>query len=98
MWRLEVANGLNVGIRRGRITRDYRDDALAALALHDIKMDAETWHSAWGATLRLADRFGLTLYDAAYVELAQRRSLPLASFDEPMQAAARSLGLEMVGV
>ena len=98
MWRLEIANSLNVGIRRGRIDADYRDEALATLALHDIKMDADTWHAAWAATLRLADRFGLTLYDAAYVELAQRRALPLATFDEPMQTAARSLRLEVIGV
>jgi len=36
---------------------------------------------AWTTTLQLADRFGLTLYDATYLELAQRRSLSLASLD-----------------
>jgi len=97
MWRLEVANGLNVGVRRGRIEANLRDDALATLALHDIRMDTETWQAAWASTLRLADRFGLTLYDAAYVELAQRKSLPLASFDGAMLAAAQSLGLSVLG-
>jgi len=98
MWRLEIANGLNVGIRRGRINADYRDEVLATLAVHDIRMDADTWHAAWAGTLRLADRFGLTLYDAAYIELAQRRSLSLASFDGPMHTAARTLGLEVIGI
>lgn len=46
LWRLEVANGLNIGIRRGRIDIYYRDKALAALALHDIKIDSETWQNA----------------------------------------------------
>ena len=97
IWRLEVANGLNTGIRRGRIRPDYRDQALAALALHDIKADPETWQNAWGTVLRLADQFGLTPYDAAYVELAQRRSLPLAALDSEMRVAARALGLPLIG-
>ena len=97
MWRLEIANGLQIGIRRGRIDAAYRDEALSTLALYDIKMDADTWLQAWGMTVRLADRFGLTLYDAAYVELAQRRSLPLASFDDQMRTAAQALGLDLIG-
>lgn len=97
IWRLEVANGLNVGIRRGRIGPEYRDEALATLALYDIKVDPETWQNAWGTTLRLADQFRLTLYDAAYVELAQRRALPLAALDGDMRAAGRFLGLTLIG-
>jgi len=97
IWRLEVANGLSTGIRRRRISADYRDEALATLALHDIKVDPETWEHAWGTTLRLADQFGLTPYDAAYVELAQRRSLPLAALDKEIRAAARSLRLAIIG-
>jgi predicted nucleic acid-binding protein len=97
LWRLEVANALNIGIRRRRIDASYRDEALATLALHDIKVDPETWQHAWGTTLRLADQFGLTPYDAAYVELAQRRSLPLAALDGEMRIAAQSLGLVLIG-
>jgi hypothetical protein len=48
------------------------------------------------STLHLADRFGLTLYDAAYLELAQRRSLPLASLDLALCDAARRLGVDLV--
>jgi len=98
MWRLEVANGLQIGVRRGRIDAAYRDDALTTFALYDIKLDPETWRQAWSTTVRLADRFRLTLYDSAYVELAQRRSLPLASCDDDMRAAAQALGLETIGV
>lgn len=97
IWRLEVANGLNIGIRRGRIAADYRDEALATLALYDITVDPETRQHAWGATLRLADQFGLTLYDAAYLELAQRRALPLASLDGQLCTAARALGVSVIG-
>ena len=81
IWRLEVANGLQTGVRRGRIDATYRDAALSDLVLLDIAIDPDTDRYAWTSTLRLAERFQLTLYDAAYFELAQRRSLPLASLD-----------------
>ncbi len=98
IWRLEVANGLQTGVRRGRIDAAYRDLALGDLALLDISIDQDTDKYAWSSTLRLADRFRLTLYDAAYLELAQRRSLPLASLDEELRAAARGLDVLLIGV
>ena len=62
-----------------------------------ITVDAETDRHAWTTIIPLADRFDLTTYDAAYLELSQCRSLPLASFDQPMPAAARTLGLAVIG-
>jgi predicted nucleic acid-binding protein len=97
LWRIEVANSLQVGIRRGRVDRMFRDAALADLARLAISVDTETNNFAWTGTVQLADRFGLTVYDAAYLELAQRRSLPLGSLDNALCAAARALGVSVVG-
>jgi predicted nucleic acid-binding protein len=47
--------------------------------------------------LQFADRFQLTVYDAAYLELAQRRGLPLATLDEPLRAAAGTLEVTLLG-
>jgi len=80
LWRLEVLNGLQVAVRRGRIDSAYRDASLTDLQALVIAIDPDTNRQAWSATLRLCDRFGLTSYDAAYLELAQRlncRSLRL---------------------
>ena len=63
-----------------------------------VSIDQDTGKYAWSSTLLLADRFHLTLYDAAYLELAQRRSLPLASLDEELRAAARGLDVLVIGV
>jgi predicted nucleic acid-binding protein len=52
---------------------------------------------SWTTTLSLADQFRLTLYDAAYLELAHRHSLPLASLDEELRAAGRALGIPLLG-
>jgi predicted nucleic acid-binding protein len=79
LWRLEIANRLTVAVRRGRIDANFRRAALADLALLDIAIDDQTDIHAWGETLRVADLFRLTMYDAAYLELAQRRTLPLAT-------------------
>ncbi len=79
LWRLEIANSLTVAVRRGRVDQEFRRAALADLGDLDIIVDAQTDSRAWNATLEFADRFLLTVYDAAYVELAQRRALPLAN-------------------
>jgi predicted nucleic acid-binding protein len=95
LWRLEVANGFQSAIRRKRISAAYRDESLAALAQLPITVDADTDTHAWTSTLRLAERFGLTVYDACYLELAQRRRLPLATLDKALRKASAALDLAL---
>ena len=97
LWRLEVLNGLQVALRRGRITAAYRDASLADLQALVIAIDPATNQQAWSETLRLCERFGLTAYDAAYLELAQRRQLPLATLDNELIRAARAENVPLVG-
>jgi predicted nucleic acid-binding protein len=97
LWRLEIANSLTGAVRRGRIDHEFRRAALADLGDLDIVVDAQTDARAWNATLEFADRFRLTVYDAAYVELAERRALPLATLDRDMQRAGEKLGLRLLG-
>jgi predicted nucleic acid-binding protein len=97
LWRLEVANGLQTAKRRKRIDAAFRNRALARLAELPIAIDPETDAQAWTATLGLADRFDLTLYDAAYLELALRRAAPLASLDAALRGAAQALGIALKG-
>jgi predicted nucleic acid-binding protein len=97
LWRMEVVNGLQMAIRRKRIDTDFRDRAIRHLSLLPIVVDPETDRYVWTTTLRLSDRFGLTVYDAAYLELAQRRDLPLASIDKALSTAGRRLGVPIFG-
>ena len=97
LWKQEVANILEMGVRRGRTNAAFRDAVLADLALMPISLDPETDQQAWGATARLASRHRLTLYDAAYLELAKRRGLPLATLDRELQAAARAEWVKLLG-
>jgi predicted nucleic acid-binding protein len=97
LWRIEVANALQMAIRRKRIDAIYRDAALAELARLPITIDEDADAHVWTTTLNLADRYALTLYDATYLDLAWRRSLPLATLDQALRTAATALGLVLLG-
>jgi predicted nucleic acid-binding protein len=97
LWRIEVANALQMAVRRGRIDEGYRDLSIADLAIMDIVVDPESDRHVWSTTLNLANRFRLTVYDAIYLELAQRLTLPLASLDRQLRRAASALGLDLLG-
>jgi len=97
LWRLEVANILEMGVRRGRHDMAFRDATLADLALLPISIDQDTEAHAWGATLRLAEQHRLTVYDAAYLELAKRRGLALATLDAELRSAAKAEQVALLG-
>lgn len=96
LWHLEVANALTMAVRRKRVSARFQDEVLADLGELDITVDIETARHAWHATRRLAQTHGLTVYDAACLELAQRRRLPLATLDTELAGAARQAGIEVL--
>ena len=97
LWRLEVANALQMAVRRKRIDAKFRDASIADLRALPITIDPDTDRHAWGSTLILAESCQLTLYDAAYLELAQRAGLPLASLDKQLRAASTAIGVALLG-
>lgn len=88
--RLEVANALRIAARRRRCEETFVDISLGDLARLPIAVDAETDLHAWSRTLSLARECDLTLYDAAYLELALRKGLPLATCDGELAEAAKA--------
>ncbi len=96
LWHLEVANSLTVAVRRKRISPAERADALSDLAQLDVSVDDETEQHAWRATTQIADLHGLSVYDAAYLELAQRKRLPLVTLDKALIRAAEAAGVEVM--
>lgn len=93
LWSLEIGNVLLMACRKKRISDEQRNQALHSLANLPITIDTATSEQAWQETLELAVRYELTLYDASYLELALRRSLPLATFDGALQRAAELAGV-----
>ncbi len=96
VWPLEVANALLIAQRRGRITEKDVARALEDLAALPIQVDQETNRQALRATLTLATKYRLSSYDAAYLELAQRIRVPLATLDTKLRSACKSAGIEVL--
>lgn len=92
-WQLEIANGVLMSVRRQRIDPAKAATILATLARIRVSIDAPDPATAWTVTYALAAQHRLTVYDAAYLELAIRRGLPLASLDRALLAAARASGV-----
>ena len=90
LWPVEALNGLLTAERRGRIDGATRRRLAGFLRELPISIDSETAAHVWQATAQLAESHRLTAYDAAYLELAVRLGLPLATTDKPLIAAARS--------
>lgn len=95
-WALEVANGLLVAERRKRLSRADVAEATDVLSQLPIEADDETGRRATGETTALARQYGLTVYDAAYLELALRRGAALATSDAALAKAARKAGIEVI--
>lgn len=95
IWSLEVANVLVVGERRRRLVEADSARFIALLGALPITTDYEASDRALTEVINLARRCRLASYDAAYLELAMRRGLPLAAIDEPLRRAAADLGIQM---
>jgi predicted nucleic acid-binding protein len=93
VWPLEVANAVLMGERRKRSTEAQAARWLAYLGSLPITVDDETALRAWSDVLRLGRTHALSAYDAAYLELALRRGLPLATLDDKLKAAATAAGV-----
>ena len=96
LWLWETGNVLVQAERRGRISAAAIRTFLGLLESLPISIDQPTLAAAWHDTLALARSHRLTTYDAAYLELALRRGLPLASRDKKLQSAAQLEGVPLL--
>jgi predicted nucleic acid-binding protein len=96
LWLLEVTNGLLVAERRGRLNAADVAHVHGILSELSVTLDVLTLHGALGSVLDLARAEGLSAYDAAYLELAMREGLPLASQDDQLRKAAVRLGVRLI--
>ena len=93
IWALEVTNVLVKGESKQLFTEAQSEAFLEMLSAAPISADHATFTTALGDTLQLARRYRLSSYDAAYLELALRRGLPLATLDADLNKAARKAGV-----
>jgi predicted nucleic acid-binding protein len=96
-WKAEVANGLMMGVRRQRISLEYRDRVFAELDSLGITHDFVGHEHVWPSASAIAVEHGLTIYDAIYIELARRRGYLLATLDKKLGRAAKAVGVYLEG-
>src|SRR5271157_5731707 len=89
-WPVEVANALLMAVRRTRISSQDIYQFLEDLEVLPIRVDPTTKNLVLARVLPLAEQYELTLYDAAYLELAIRENLPLATLDDDLRKASRA--------
>lgn len=93
IWALEVSNVIARAEAKYGPSEARSSEFIHVLQNMGLRPDAQTGLNALGATLQLARRFNLSSYDAAYLELALRTGLPLASLDADLLKAARQAGV-----
>ena len=98
IWPLEVANVLLVGERKKRLTKADSTRFIELLSAQPIVVDMETQEKALGDTLSLARDYGLSSYDASYLELAMRHGIALATSDQSLRKAAEKCGIRLLKV
>jgi predicted nucleic acid-binding protein len=96
LWKLEVANFLRTTVRRKRCDEKFAAQSLQDLDRLHVHIDDDTDVYAWTDTRALAAKHDLSVYDAAYLELALRRGLKLATCDKELAKAAERAGVEVL--
>lgn len=93
IWPTEIANVLAIGERRKRLSPGEMTQFLNLLDRFPIEVDGRSPYSAMHDVLGVARDYGISAYDASYIELAIRASLPLATLDAALRKVASRLGL-----
>jgi len=95
-WWIEIMNGLLMAERRKRMSRAGFSEAVNFIRSFRMIADPETDSRVGGETLHLAREYNLTIYDAAYLELAVRHNSVLATMDKALAKAAVAVGIELL--
>jgi predicted nucleic acid-binding protein len=96
LWFQEMANALLVLERRKKLKADERREAFAILRALNAKPDFEAASLALGKISELAELYGLSVYDATYLELALRERIGLGTKDHPLELAAKQCGVHLL--
>jgi predicted nucleic acid-binding protein len=96
LWWYEIANALTMAQRQRRLTEADCVRAMGLYGMLPIGTDVDLNQAALGRLYTLASRHALSAYDAAYLELAQRRAVGIATLDRHLRLVAGQIGLEVV--
>jgi predicted nucleic acid-binding protein len=92
LWAYEIRNSVLMGIRRGRISKPDSEQFLLSLNELNVRLSEP---ASYDDVFSLAQQHGLTVYDAAYLDIAMQERLPLASLDGQLVRAAEKVGIQL---
>lgn len=92
LWAYELRNSVLMGVRRGRIDSADAGEFLRSLGALNIALVTPV---SYDGIFQLADETGLSVYDAAYLDVARREAAELASLDRALQRAALAIGVRL---
>lgn len=95
LWYIEAVSVTVVVAKRGEVSDSEVEHFISFLGRLNHKKDLAAADHAFGAIIRLAQKYNLTGYDATYLELAIRKNLPLATLDQNLRKAAKRAGVEL---
>jgi predicted nucleic acid-binding protein len=95
-WPTEVSNGLVMELRRQRIQPGRPNLFWDELAVLPIDVELPLTSTQAKLVMAMAEQLGLTVYDAAYLELAHRRDLPIATLDSALLGVASRAGVDLI--
>jgi len=95
LWSLEISNVLLIAERKKRLSEADSAHFIELIHALPIQIDKETSSRALASIISIGREFGLTSYDAAYLELAMRKGIPLATFDKNLNHACKKSGVEI---
>lgn len=96
LWLYEVVNVTQLAVRKGRISEPKATAFLDSLADLPIEVENPDQARMFGSVRAVVSQYGLTAYDASYLELAIRHHLPIAASDNVLAKAARQAGIDVV--
>jgi predicted nucleic acid-binding protein len=94
-WPSEILNGLTRAARRGRLDAPSVERFLRDVLAYNVIVDARPISEQWSEALPLIQQYRLSAYDAAYLALAKRLNIALATFDSQLRLAAQAEGVSL---
>jgi predicted nucleic acid-binding protein len=98
LWHLEAANVLVRAQKREWLTTEQMHEFLDLIESVPLTIDSQTAKQAMSATILLASEHNLSAYDAAYLELALRHQVPLATLDADLRKAANKINVTIFAI
>lgn len=96
IWPLEVANILGVALKQGRISEDDIAAYAQFFSALPLSIEPSERNTVFNAVFALSRKHGLTTYDASYLEISLRRSIPIATLDKALISAAKAEGVDVL--